>query len=81
MDDPRNEDPKDIALEMIGEHKDQKYTFIKDREKAISYAFSMALDGDVIAIIGKGRDNYMAVFDQRIPYSDYDVILKNLKKN
>lgn len=81
MDDPRNEDPKDIALEMIGEHKESKYTFIENREQAISYAFSMALEGDVIAIIGKGRDNYMAVFDQRIPYSDYDVILKNLKKN
>lgn len=81
MDDPRNEDSKDIALEMIGEHKESKYTFIENREQAISYAFSMALEGDVIAIIGKGRDNYMAVFDQRIPYSDYDVILKNLKKN
>ena len=37
-------------------------------------------DKDVVAVIGKGRDNYMAVLDQRIPYSDYDVILKFLKK-
>lgn len=79
-DDPRYEDPKDIFLDMLGSHKTENYTFIQDREEAILHAFQLAQDKDVVAVIGKGRDNYMAVLDQRIPYSDYDVILKFLKK-
>ena len=80
-DDPRYENPKDIFLDMLGHHKAENYTFIEDREEAILHAFQIAQDGDVVAVIGKGRDNYMAVFDQRIPYSDYNVISNFLKKN
>lgn len=79
-DDPRYEDPEDIYKQMLGSHIENKYEFIKDRKKAISYAFSLALPLDIIAIIGKGRDNYMAIFDKRIPYSDYDVIMQYLQK-
>lgn len=78
MDDPRYEDPKEIADDMIGSHQ-EKYTFIFERQNAIDYAFSKAKKGDVVAVIGKGRDSYMAIFDQRLPYSDYDVIQKLLK--
>ena len=78
MDDPRYEDPKEIADDMIGSHQG-KYTFIAERQNAIDYAFSKAKKGDVVAVIGKGRDSYMAIFDQRLPYSDYDVIQKLLK--
>ncbi len=80
MDDPRDEDPYEIALQMIGSHKEENYTFIRNRKQAISCAFSVALEGDVVAIIGKGRDNYMAIFDRRISYSDYEVIQKILQK-
>ena len=79
-DDPRYENPKDIFLQMLGTHLEKNYTFIKDRKEAIIYAISQARSGDVVAVIGKGRDNYMAVLDRRIPYSDYDVITNFLKK-
>lgn len=78
MDDPRFEDSRSIALDMIGKHTGNNYVFISSRPDAIKYAFSSAKKGDVVAIIGKGRDNYMAVLDKRIPYSDYDEIMKNL---
>lgn len=78
MDDPRYEDPSEIASDMIGNHKEKKYTFIRSRQDAISYAFQYAKKGDVVAVIGKGRDNYMAILDQRLPYSDYDEIMKLL---
>ena len=80
MDDPRYEDPREIAEEMVGSHKEDKYVFIRNRQDAIEYAFSYAKKGDIVAIIGKGRDNYMAVFDKKLPYSDYDVIMKYLKR-
>lgn len=81
MDDPRFENPKDIVSDMIGTHKEDNYIFISDRSSAINFAFCHAKEGDVVAVIGKGRDNYMAVLDKRIPYSDYDVIMKFLEKN
>ena len=65
---------------MVGSHKEDKYVFIRNRQDAIEYAFSYAKKGDIVAIIGKGRDNYMAVFDKKLPYSDYDVIMKYLKR-
>ena len=80
MDDPRFENPKDIVSDMIGGHQDTNYTFISSRPDAINFAFQNAKKGDVVAVIGKGRDNYMAVLDKRIPYSDYDVIMKYLIK-
>lgn len=80
MDDPRFEDPKDIVSDIIGSHHDTNYTFISNRPDAINFAFQKAKKGDVVAVIGKGRDNYMAVLDKRVPYSDYDVIMKYLIK-
>ena len=33
----------------------------------------------MVLILGKGRDNYMAIEDKRIEYCDYDVICKYFK--
>lgn len=74
MDDPRYESPYDIALQMIGNNKSNNYEIEVDRHKAIFKAFAMAEDGDIVLILGKGRDNYMAIGDKKLPYCDYDVI-------
>ena len=81
MDDPRYEDPKTIALQMIGNHDEKPYTFVLNREDAIYSAFENAREGEVVAVIGKGRDTYMAIEDRREMYSDYEVIKNYLKKN
>lgn len=72
MDDPRYEKVDDIIDEMVGDEKD--YIRIIDRAKAITYALSIADKDSVVLILGKGRDNYMAIEDKKIPYNDYDVI-------
>ena len=77
MDDPRYEDVDDIIDEMVGNNKD--YIRIKDREEAINYALSIATPNSVVLILGKGRDNYMAIRDKKIKYNDYDVIEKYFK--
>ena len=79
-DDPRYEKPEDIASDMVGNHSENNYVFIANRQNAINYAFKKAQKGDVVAVIGKGRDNYMTVLDQKIPYCDYDVVMKYLIK-
>lgn len=78
MDDPRYEDVNSIIDEMVGDNKD--YIRIIDREEAINYALSIAGKGDVVLILGKGRDNYMAIGDKKVKYSDIDVIEKYFKK-
>ena len=78
MDDPRNEDVDTIIDEMVGDNTD--YIRIIDREEAINYALSIASKGDVVLILGKGRDNYMAIGNEKVKYNDYDVIKKYFEK-
>ena len=78
MDDPRNESVDSIIDEMVGDNTD--YIRIIDREEAINYALSIASCGDVVLILGKGRDNYMAIGDKKVKYSDIEVIEKYFKK-
>ena len=79
MDDPRYEDVNDIIDQMVGESTD--YVRIPDRVEAIHYALSVAPPKSVVLIIGKGRDNYMAIEDKKVPYCDYDVIYDYFNKN
>ena len=72
MDDPRFEDVDDIIDQMVGDSKD--YYRIVDREDAIRFALSIAPPKSVVLILGKGRDNYMAIKDKKIHYNDYDVV-------
>ena len=78
MDDPRYESVDDIIDQMVGDAKD--YVRIIDREEAIFYALSIASKGDIVLILGKGRDNYMAIKDKKVPYCDYDVIENYFQK-
>lgn len=74
MDDPRNEDVDLIIDDMLRATTNSNYELIIDRQAAIYRAFNLALSGDVVLILGKGRDNYMAIGNEKIPYCDYDVI-------
>ena len=80
-DDPRFEDPNQIINEMLETKTKKNYVKIIDREEAIRYAISKTKKDGVVLILGKGRDNYMLVEDKKIPYSDYDTVLKILKEN
>ena len=72
MDDPRYEDPNKIIDEMVSDHID--YIRIIDRKEAINYALSIAPENSVVLILGKGRDEYMAIGDKKVKYCDYIVI-------
>ena len=72
MDDPRFEDVDDIIDDMVG--SESNYIRIVDRRKAIYKALSLAKKGSVVLILGKGRDNYMAINDRKEEYSDYVVV-------
>lgn len=80
-DDPRDEDPKDIINEMLSKTKKKNYYRIIDRKEAITIALKIATKDDIVLILGKGHDNYMAIKDKYIPYSDIEVLKKYQNKN
>ena len=80
MDDPRYESVDEIIDQMIGNEKCRNYVRINDRKEAIKYALDTADTDDLVLILGKGRDNYMAIEDKREKYCDYDVIKDYFKK-
>lgn len=80
MDDPRDEDVNEIINDLVKESNKSNYIRILDRKDAIKYALSIAKKDDIVLILGKGRDNYMAIKDKYISYNDYDVIKEYFTK-
>ena len=78
-DDPRYEKPGEIINDLIDKSKTNYITII-NREKAILKALSLAKNNDIVAILGKGRDNYMAIKDKKVFYSDIHVLDKYFNK-
>lgn len=74
MDDPRGEDVNSIIDDMVRDST-KEYIRIIDRGEAIYKAFELADDNTSVLILGKGRDDYMAIGDKKIPYSDYEKIV------
>ncbi|MDO5393528.1 MAG: UDP-N-acetylmuramoyl-L-alanyl-D-glutamate--2,6-diaminopimelate ligase [Mycoplasmatota bacterium] len=73
MDDPRYEDVNDIIDQMVSS-SEKNYIRIVDRKTAIFKGLELADKESVVLVIGKGRDNYMAIENRREEYSDYESI-------
>lgn len=73
MDDPRYESVDDIIDQMVGD-TNKEYMRIVDRKEAIYKAFELVDKDSVVLVLGKGRDNYMAIEDRKEKYSDFEVI-------
>lgn len=80
MDDPRNEDVNKIIDDLVSEVDSNNYERIIDRKEAIFHAFDIALENDIILIAGKGTDNYVAIGNEYLPYSDLEVIKEYFDK-
>jgi UDP-N-acetylmuramoyl-L-alanyl-D-glutamate--2,6-diaminopimelate ligase len=78
-DDPYDEDPLEIALDIASgaeaggakEHED--YEIVLDRRQAIASALQRAHHGDVVIIAGKGHEPYIVTGKGKIPFRDADV--------
>lgn len=79
--DPRSEDPKDIAEQIAKGIKVKKYEIIPDRQKAIESAIEKAKSGDVVAIFGKGHEKSMNIGGKEYPWSDFDAVKSAIKSN
>ncbi len=73
-DNPRFENPELIIDDIMSGIKSNNAYRIENRKSAIEYALSIAKANDVVAILGKGAENYQDINGVKIPYSDYDVV-------
>lgn len=56
------------------------YIELPDRREAIEYSMANAEDGDIIAIIGKGHEDYQEIEGIRHPFLDRTVVEETVKK-
>jgi len=72
-DNPRRESVGAINAEILdGISEGRKVTVEPDRAAAIRRAIEGANVGDVVALLGKGHENYQWIGDEKVPFSDRD---------
>jgi UDP-N-acetylmuramoyl-L-alanyl-D-glutamate--2,6-diaminopimelate ligase len=81
-DNPRSEDPKAIAQDILAGFSDAaKATVIHDRAEAIQSAIRSATANDLVLIAGKGHEAYQEIAGQKYPFSDAEQVRHILKLN
>ena len=73
-DNPRNENPDMIIEEITSNITNKNMIKITDRRTAINHALGIAREGDIVAILGKGAENYQEINGVKYHYSDYEVV-------
>lgn len=72
-DNPRYENIKDICCDLC-KNIIKPYSFIEKRSEAIKFAKTLAKEKTIIAILGKGAEDYQDIMAIKVPYSDYDYL-------
>ena len=79
-DDPRDEDPHQIAEEIASGIEKTNYVMILDRFTAIREAIELADVNDTIIILGKGDEKFIYREFGRVPYEGDDTITHEVLK-
>lgn len=75
-DNPRDEDPNEIVHYLIKDIVDTNKLIIElDREVAIKKAYALSRAGSIIALLGKGPDEYQIIKSQVIPFKEREILL------
>ena len=77
-DNPRSEEPLDIIEEIKKGIKKDNYCVIPDRMEAIKRSLTIASQGDIVLVAGKGHENYQIIKDKRLEFDDRETIKKCL---
>ncbi len=76
-DNPRTEDPEEIIKDMragVEAVHFKKVLAITNREEAIKTACSLAENGDIILVAGKGHEKYQEIKGIKMPFDDLQIL-------
>ena len=76
-DNPRNEDPLNIARSITKKMRTKNYEIILDRKEAITSGLIKLKDSpknSVLLIAGKGHENSLILKNQKIPFNDSAIV-------
>jgi len=82
-DNPRSEDPESIIKEVeegVQPENYKKTLSIVDRKQAIKTACSLAKQGDIILVAGKGHETYQIIGNERFDFDDFEITSDILTK-
>ncbi|NLJ99899.1 MAG: UDP-N-acetylmuramoyl-L-alanyl-D-glutamate--2,6-diaminopimelate ligase [Clostridia bacterium] len=80
-DNPRSEVPGEIIKDIIPGVKEAagEYSVIESRREAIAKAVTMAKDGDMVIIAGKGHETYQLIHDEVLHFDDRETAREILR--
>jgi UDP-N-acetylmuramoyl-L-alanyl-D-glutamate--2,6-diaminopimelate ligase len=73
-DNPRDEDPECILDEIVAGMKGGRHERIEDRREAIARALSVAGEGDIILLAGKGHETYQIRGEERLEFDERRIV-------
>jgi UDP-N-acetylmuramoyl-L-alanyl-D-glutamate--2,6-diaminopimelate ligase len=59
---------------MKGIYNHEKIIIEKDRKLAIIKALEMSKEGDIVAILGKGHEDYQIIGDKKYHFDDREIV-------
>lgn len=76
-DSPRHENPQQTIDDVVkGIPEGIEYKEFIDREKAVIYALQIAQKGDIVALCGKGHEDYQAIGDEYLHFDEKEIVDK-----
>lgn len=73
-DNPRSEDPADIARQVVEGMEPGSYEVVLDRREAIARALELVGPADVVLLAGKGHEGYQVFGDRREPFDEARIV-------
>ena len=80
-DNPRFENIDIINNQIIYGIKSNHYKSYNDREKGLKDALSSLKNDDILVVLGKGREDYQLIENEKIFHSDYEIIMEYINEN
>lgn len=79
-DNPRDEVQEEIINDITSDIKDKEYEVILNRKDAIYKTLDTSTSDEIIAILGKGAENYQIIMGIKYPFNDKQTVKSYIKE-